>query len=201
MAEMYDPGNLTRGIDAMIAQTTNARHLAILRNYRRHAILEVTGNWEQILTPEMTVTHPHYRITERGQTLVLDGIEQVSAFYATIAESGLAPLFGPIRERFMVGDWGLSSHGLWGHQLPGPVAVEQGIEVDDPDAFYYLTHWYASVWLYDEHCKLIGEHIFEDTGSRQSWKMDPADVISLDEAYARVQPYLDEELSARAPTS
>ena len=31
----------------MIAQTTNARHLAILRNYRRHAILEVTGNWQR----------------------------------------------------------------------------------------------------------------------------------------------------------
>ena len=200
MPEMYDPRNLTRGIDAAIAATTDPRHLAILRNYRRHAILEVTGNWQRILTPEMTVAHPHYRITERGQTLVLDGIEAVSGFYAMIAESGLAPLFGPIAERFMVSDWGVSTHGLWGHQLPGPIAAEHGIEVDDPEAFYYLTHWNATVWLYDEDCKLLGEHIFEDTGSRQSWKMDPADVLSLEEAYARVQPYLDEELASTGQT-
>jgi hypothetical protein len=199
MPDMYDPRNLTKGIDEAIAKTTDPRHLAILRNYRRHAIFEVTGNWKQILTPEMTVAHPHYRITERGQTLVLDGVDQVSGFYAMIAESGLAPLFGPISERFMVSDWGVSSHGLWGHQLPAAAAVEQGIDADDPDGFYYLTHWYSTVWLYDGDCKLLGEHIFEDTGTREWWKMDPADVITLEDAYARVQPFLDEELARTAP--
>jgi hypothetical protein len=196
---MYDPRNLTKAVDELIAETTDPRHLAILRNYRRHAILEVTGNWQQILTPDMTIAHPHYRLTERGQTLVLDGAEAVAGFYAMLASTGLAPLFGPIEERFMISDWGLSSHGLWGHQLPAAAAVEQGIEVDDPDAFYYLTHWYSTVWLYNEDCKLIGEHIFEDTGSREWWKMEPSDVMALEEAYALVQPLLDEELARPAP--
>jgi hypothetical protein len=198
--EMYDPRNLTTGIDAFIAQVDNPRHLAILKNYRRHAIFEVSGNWELILTPEMTVDHPHYRITERGQTLVLDGRDAVAAFYQQVKESGLAPLFGPIHERFMISDWGLSSHGLWGHQLPGSVAAAQGEDVDDPESYYYLTKWYATVWLYNEDCKLIGEHIFEDTGSRQLQKMNPSDVIPVEEAYARVQPLLDEELAAAAPS-
>jgi hypothetical protein len=55
------------------------------------------------------------------------------------------------------------------------------------------------VWLYNEDCKLIGEHIFEDTGSREWWKMEPSDVMALEEAYALVQPLLDEELARPAP--
>jgi hypothetical protein len=192
--ERYEPKHIFRWIDAFIAETTNPHHLAILRNYRRHGIFEVTGNWQWILTPEMTVDHPHYRINLGGDTLVLDGREAVGDFYEGLKQTGLMSTFGPIREQFLVGDWGLASHGLWGHQIPGAVAIEQGHTVDDPDAFYNVTVLQATVWHYTPDAKLIGEHIFEDTGSRTIEKLDPADVLTPAEAMEPIEKLLADEL-------
>lgn len=196
--DRYDPKHIFRWIDAFIAQTTDPHHLAILKNYRRHGLFEVSGNWEWILTPEMTVEHPHYRINLGGDTLVLDGRQAVGEFYEGLKQTGLMSTFGPIREQFMVADWGLASHGLWGHQIPGSVAIEQGHEVDDPDAFYNVTVLQATIWHYTEDAKLIGEHIFEDPGSRKLEKLDPADVMTPEEAMAPILELLEEEL-AREP--
>lgn len=194
--DRYDPKHIFKWIDAFIAQTTNPHHLAILRNYRRHGLFEVTGNWEWILTPEMTVEHPHYRVNLGGETLVLDGKDAVGEFYEGLKASGLMSTFGPIREQFMVADWGLASHGLWGHQIPGSVAIEQGHDVDDPDAFYSVTVLQATIWHYTPDAKLIGEHIFEDPGSRKIEKLDPADVLTPEEAMEPILKLLDEELAA-----
>jgi hypothetical protein len=144
----------------------------------------------------MTVPEPHYRITENSETLVLDGRAEVAAFYAAIKDDGLAPLFGPIYEQIMVSDWGFSTYGVWGHQLPAGVAAERyGVPTDDPDAHYYLTHLFAMVWIYDERARLVSENVLEDAGSRLWWKLDDADVLSPEDAYAMLTPQLEAELA------
>jgi hypothetical protein len=62
-----------RQIDALIERTGNPRHRAILRNYRRHVLLELAGRWPEILTPEMTVARPVYRSVTGSRTTVYDG--------------------------------------------------------------------------------------------------------------------------------
>ncbi|WP_157951499.1 hypothetical protein [Rhodococcus opacus] len=42
--ERYHPKFLTAGIDEALAKTTDPLHVKILKNFRRHYILEVTGN-------------------------------------------------------------------------------------------------------------------------------------------------------------
>lgn len=47
----------------------------------------------------------------------------------------------------------------------------------------------------DENARLIGENILEDPSTRQFWKTDPADVITMEEANAVLNPMLDELLA------
>ena len=48
----------------LLRTVEDPRHRAILSNYRRHALLEVSGRYEEILTPAMTISNPVYRLTE-----------------------------------------------------------------------------------------------------------------------------------------
>ncbi len=54
-------------VDDLIDTLENPRHRKILINYRRHGLLEVSGRYEELLAPNMTVPHPHYRLFEGGQ--------------------------------------------------------------------------------------------------------------------------------------
>lgn len=187
--EMFDVRNVVKEPDALLAVTENPRHRAILLNFRRHALLEVSGLWEQILVPDMMVDDPFYRLNENGNSLHLRGMTEVGDFYRGITEAGLN-VFGPISENIAVADWGLAIESYFGNFVTGSALLEQGEDIDDPDAHYQLTHYMASFWPYDEDCRLVGEHIYEDSGSRTIVKMDPADVVSPAMARTALAPLL-----------
>jgi len=188
--DIFDVRNLVTEPDALLAVTENPRHRAILLNFRRHALLEVSGRWEEILRPEMIVDDPYYRINENGESVHLRGKADISAFYAGLTKAGLN-VFGPIRENIAVADWGLAIESFFGNHVPGRVLRDQGEDIDDPDGHYQLTHYMASFWPYDADCRLIGEHIYEDTGSRRIEKMDAADVITPQRARELLAPLLE----------
>jgi hypothetical protein len=190
--EIFDVRNVVTQPDALLAVTENPRHRAILLNFRRHALLEVSGRWKEILRPEMIVDDPYYRINENGKSVHLRGIADIGAFYAGLTEAGLN-VFGPIRENIAVADWGLAIESFFGNHVPGRVLRDQGEDIDDPDAYYQLTHYLASFWPYDADCRLAGEHIYEDTGSRRIEKMDPADVITPEQARRLLAPLLRDD--------
>jgi hypothetical protein len=187
--QIFDVRNVVAEPDALLAVTENPRHRAILLNFRRHALLEVSGRWKEILQPEMIVDDPYYRINENGRSLHLRGIADISAFYAGLTEAGLN-VFGPISEYIAVADWGLAIESFFGNYVPGRVLRDQGEDIDDPDAYYQLTHYMASFWPYDADCRLVGEHIYEDAGSRRIEKMDQADVITPEQARGLLDPLL-----------
>jgi len=148
-ARMFDVRNLTKALDEQLAVTAHPRQRAMLKNLRRHALLEVSGRWREILVPEMVVDHPVYRISEKSGSFVLNGMEEVAAFYDSLSSAGLM-VFGPIEERVAVADWGIALESLFGHFVPGHTLAAQGEDIDDPDAWYHLTHTYASFWPYDD---------------------------------------------------
>ena len=191
--EIFDVRNVVNQPDALLAVTENPRHRAILLNFRRHALLEVSGRWKEILRPEMVVDDPYYRINENGKSVHLRGMADIGAFYAGLTEAGLN-VFGPIRENIAVADWGLAIESFFGNHVPGRVLRDQGEDIDDPDAYYQLTHYMASFWPYDADCRLVGEHIYEDTGSRRIEKMDQADVITPEQARQLLAPLLQDDI-------
>jgi hypothetical protein len=187
----FDVRDVVKAPDALLSRTENPRHQAILRNFRRHALLEVSGRWREILTPRMMVDNPVYRINENGRSQHLSGMAAIGEFYQDIADRGLN-VFGPIEEQIMVSDWGLAIESLFGNHLPGHVLAEQGEDIDDPDAYYQLTHYLASFWPYTEDCRLVGEHIYEDSGSRTVHKLPPEHVVTPSQAAEILAPLLDD---------
>jgi hypothetical protein len=78
---------LPRKIEELLEETEKPLHRAILKNYFKHALLEISGYWDQILVPEPTIDEPVYRISERGVAHVLTGHTAVESFYREIAET------------------------------------------------------------------------------------------------------------------
>lgn len=178
---MYDPHKTFDPVKRLISTTRDPHQRAILENHHIHGLLEVTGRWEQILTPTLTVDHPHYCHSDGQHTTVYDGRDAVASFYRGLLDSGMLNFLGPLGDDYMVSDWGFAMYGVWGFQLTGPLAQACGLEVDDLDAHYYMTQYQTQLWRYDRNAKLLGENIMADPGTRTFWKMDPSEVRSVEE--------------------
>jgi hypothetical protein len=136
-APKLDVFAVSRQIDRLLTTVRDTHHRAILRNYRRHVLLELAGRWPEILTPAMTVAHPVYRSVMGAQTIVYDGIEEVAGFHRGLADAGMT-VSSPIEERIAVADWGLATETRSLQILPGHVLAAQGFPVPDRDDTYRL---------------------------------------------------------------
>lgn len=175
-------------IDEIIDATTNPLHRKILINYRRHGLLEVSGYYEELLQPNMTVAHPHYRIFEGGEGVILDGMEEVHQFYETLANLDMLVMWTG-NQKMAVADWGFAGEAEFSQFVPGKMLGDsvfsslgddapQTESAYDPDAYYLVRRTLAFVWPYDEHGNMIGEHVYEDTNSKTVTRVETADVIT-----------------------
>lgn len=187
---------LTRCVDALLNTTENPLHRQILEVFRRHILLELTGRYEEILAPDMMVEHPIYRINApislhtNPVTEVFDGRDAVRAFYASLTELK-APVMTTENESLAVADWGFASESIFHHQIPGGVMETMGLDIDDPSATYVLSYYIVAIWHFDEHARLISEHLYQASpGSHTVTKLAPEDVITLEEARAYLEPLI-----------
>ena len=191
-------------IDDLIDTTENPRHRKILINYRRHALLEISGRYPELLEPEMTVRHPHYRLFEGGEGVIIDGMEAVSGFYQSLAELDMLVMWTG-RQKMAVADWGFAGEAEFSQFVPGGmlgdnVFASVGTEVDeapgtgsayDPDTWYLVRRTLAFVWPYDDQARMIGEHVYEDTESKSVAEVDASEVITAARAAELLAPIID----------
>jgi hypothetical protein len=185
-------------LEKQIADTDNPNHRAILKNYRLHGLLEVSGRYEELLAPDKTVEHPHYRLHEGGQTIVLDGMAEVRGFYQALAAAN-ALVMWVAEQDIAVNDRGFSGEVVFNAFVPAPMLGESAFsnitaDSDTPE-LYLLRRTLAFVWPYDERARLIGEHVYEDTASREITKPDQADVIDAARASELLAPEIEKVLS------
>jgi hypothetical protein len=178
-----DITTLTRAADEALAVTENPRHRQILENYRRHAILETTGRWQEIFTPEMTVEHPVYRVSAGGTLEMLDGREAVMGLYASITAAGTTVMVLE-DEQLAVADWGFASESVFNIYLPAS-AVPGG----DPERHYLSRSAIAMMWPYDERGRMIGEHT-HSAGPTELVEVPASEFVTLAEAQERLLPLL-----------
>jgi hypothetical protein len=182
--------NVTKAADELLAVTESPRKRRILLNFRRHALLEVSGRWREILVPSMTVRQPVYRIDDAGTTMVLDGKAAVAGFYHEVAEAGLT-VFGPLEEQVMVTENTYAAESTFAQITPGGKLAEGHEEVDDLDAHYLFIHDIAMFWSYTDDGLLIGERIYEATSTRRVVMLAPEHVITPAQAAATLAPLID----------
>jgi hypothetical protein len=187
----FDVTKFPREVEEFLDHTGNPFHRAILKNYFRHLLLEISGYWDQILVPWLTIDEPAYRIGHLGRTIAATGHAEVEAFYRQTFESG-KNVMGALTMNMCVEDFGIVTEARWAEVLTGELARdEHGIADADLGSHYLLTHNILQIFGYTRGALLIGERVYDDPGSYEYRKMDPADVVTPDQARKSLAPFLE----------
>lgn len=173
--------------DRLLATLKNPLHRRIIENYRRHALLEVMGFWEQIFEPEMTVETPIYKLSYEGTEGTLTG-EEVVDFYRSMARSARNAIV-VTDETIVVGDEGFGQRSYHTQFLKGAAIRALGHEVDDDNAWYAFKQLIVSFWPYDEAGRMIGEW-GSAVGKPEIMKIDESDVVTVEQARKVLRPQL-----------
>lgn len=163
---------------------TDPRRRAMLDNMRHHLKYECLGDAEIFNT---MVPSPEYRFYASFDNAVLKGMDQIKQFYHDIWDSKTSLVELAIH-RCAAADWGVACDGEWYQQVPGSTLLgEETADDIDPDA-WYLSHAHLS-WFFpfeeiDGKMLLGGEICYIDEPGSTVEKLDPEDVLTLEEAKA-----------------
>ena len=159
---------------ALLKRTTKPLHRAILLNFWRHVHLEGAGEYDKILSPDMVVDHPVYRVTWGATPGVIEGKDGVRAFYNSVGDAVL----WHSDDRLAVEDWGICDEITF-HQLSmGSNLKLIGYDVPQIDKLYHVYSRQAFIWPYDERARLKGEHLYEDKTSLCIEEVDRSESIT-----------------------
>lgn len=186
--------DITRTNDAvtrLLEVTENPRHRFMLLTYYRHRYLEMAGRYEEIFAADMMAENPVYHFHALGLTTRLEGQDQVKAVYTQWANTGEC-VFYTDDEQLAIGDTMICSIFTVYQPKPGAVLRAAGYEVDDPDATYLYKAVEEMLWPFDERGRVAGEDVWElDADRVEITKMDPADIITVEEARRLLDPYIE----------
>lgn len=185
-----DPAVLISAADRLLETTKDPLHRQILENYRRHAILAVTGDWEGIFDDDSCVEEPIYELNLTGYDgVVARGKDEVRAVYRQLAEDDQTVMILD-DEVLMVSDWGLASEAFFNTYIRGRNLIEKGVEVDDPQGYYVMRQKFAMMWPYDERGRMIGEHVYENKAFFEIQQIGEADYLTLGDVRERLRPMI-----------
>lgn len=185
----FDITQTNEAVRRLLEVTTNPRHRFLLAAYDRHRNLEMAGRYAEIFVPEMTVEHPVYHFNAFGMNVILDGRQQVEAVYRQWTHSGQCVFYAD-RENLAVGDNMIASTATIYQQTPGEMLAAAGLDVDAA-ATYLLANVQHMIWPYDDRGRLVGEDVWEiDPSQRQIIKLDPAEVLSPQQAAEELGPLI-----------
>jgi hypothetical protein len=184
-----DITKMMQGAERLIAKSTNPRHIAILKNYRRHAMLEVCARFDEIFDPSMTIENPQYvQYTPTG-CAILNGVDEVMrVFYGQLKDYGASVMILE-DEAVAVDDWGLASEYTSNDYINAACARLRGFAVSDDKATYLHRHRVVMTWRYADDCRLIGENVSMEMGGTIE-KLAPEDVVTVAEAKEKLGPLI-----------
>jgi hypothetical protein len=176
--------------ERLIDELDNPLHIAIMENYRMHAMLEYCGRFDELLAPSMTVEHPVYRIcTPQTGYAVYEGMDEVrNKFYAPLKERGQT-VQTKEQERIAVNDWGFSQEQFVHQHLTGRAAAAKGHDIDELDGFYIEDHWTSMYFIYNSEARLIGEHIYHSPATDLR-KISRDEFYDLEQLRAILEPII-----------
>jgi hypothetical protein len=138
----------------------------------------------------MMVEHPVYHFRALGITATLEGQEAVKGLYSMWAQTNQS-IFYTDDEQVAVADNFIATVATVYQQKLGKALAESGIKVDDENAVYNYKALEETIWPYDDRGRLIGEDVWEvDPAKAEIFKLDPADVITTQEAARLLNPLI-----------
>jgi len=185
----FDITQVNAAVERLIETTENPRHLYLLHAYNRHRYLEVAGRFEEIFAPEMTVEEPVYHFNLFDTVTTLNGAAAVKAVYEEWTRTDQCIIYAE-DEKLAVSDAMIVSSVMLYQQTPGAILAAGGVPVD-PEATYLLKGAIHMIWPYDDRGRMIGEDVWEyDTSLREVITLDPADVLTAEQAGKLLEPFI-----------
>jgi hypothetical protein len=187
----YDIRLLTKAADDLLRTVTNPHHRKILINYRRHAILEVCGRYDEILAENLTIANPDYLMYVGGAPISYTGHDRVKALYKSMVQTNICVMMFE-NELLRVDDAGFSTRVTFHIFMPAAIALHFGapIESHQLDEMVIQTTDRIMVWDYDGDGRLKGENIWVGGGSFRI--CPPEEVISIEDCNRVLMPLIDQ---------
>jgi hypothetical protein len=130
---------------------------AIAANYLRHVSLELAGQGDEVLQPDMTVDEPVYLVKTGGDLITFDGMDRVKDFYDGV-NRGVQTIQD---QTCWVNEWGIASYYTAVLFKTGEQMASEGADIGKKDDTMYAQHLpMAMFWKFDERPRLIGEHVY-----------------------------------------
>lgn len=184
----FDITRNTEAVDALLARTENPLHRQILENWRRHMLLEISGNWPHIFDPDMTVREPDYRMYLGGELTELRGLDNVGGFYESITTGGRHVMV-ITNQNIVVNDLGFAQHVNLTQFFRGDELAEEGHEGYDDNKWYAAEMFVVEFWPYTDQGLLVGEYVAQ-MGPATIYEIDESDVVTPEQARAELEPLL-----------
>lgn len=179
---------------------------SILWNYLHHGAFELSGEWEHIFVPEMTIDEPHYEMrTGEPEAMILDGADAVKEFYSLIEDENMMAIDDG-GHRLFVNDDALAEFASTVDFPTGAEILEEdtdtwfyrGVEIDDPDATYARKSRHAMYWPFTEESQLIGEMVYQ-IAPFEVTKVAPEEVPTIEEITEVAAKYYPENVGGPTP--
>ena len=161
---------------------SDPRCKAMLDNMRHHL------KYECLCDPRIfnsMIPEPEYRFYAGFGNAVLQGMDEVKGFYNDMwdSESGNSLVELHIH-RCATAEWGVACDGEWWQQLPGKNIQDPSKDIDPNgwDLSHANLSWFFPFEEIDGRMLLGGEICYIDDPGSTLEEMDPADVLTIDEA-------------------
>ena len=171
--------------DRMLLEVTDPLHRQMLENYRRHALSEVAGRWENIFEAGMLIEEPHYTLSFKGTGVDIKGRPALKQFYMTIGQ----PVILLQDEEIFLSGSTFTSVSISNHFVRGDVLATLGAKVNDPQGYYMRRKMGLTFWRFDYRGRLIGENGGE-AGPIENVKISEAEYITPEEAREKLTPLI-----------
>lgn len=129
----------------------------IVQNWLLHALLEISGRYEEILDVELTVAEPRYDFFLDRHPL--KGQNAVRELYRGLVDSECTAIVSD-QQHWAVADWGFSSEQVNHQYVNGAVAQRMGVPNAQPDSHYVVHKPVTMVWHYTPDALLVGENLY-----------------------------------------
>ncbi len=205
----HDVTQANVGIDKLLETTTNPRHRFILMSYSRHRYLEISGRYDEVLTPDMIVEAPIYNLHALGFNQRIEGIDQIRSLYRMWAETNQCIFYGENEQVAVADNFVASSltayQQVWGGSLvmsKGLAILPKGLSKElllgllslkglkaDPNCMYLYKNFEETIWPYDDRGRLMREDVWEPAPEKaEIVKLEPEDVLTTAQAAALLAP-------------
>jgi hypothetical protein len=184
-------------LDAQREALENPFHELILKNFKIHYLLEVTGRADEMLSSKRMIDDPIYRLHEGEVSILLQGKEEVTTFYHAMRDNKENVLWLPEYD-LQVSDWGFSGEVILKGFIPGTglsALQRRNAASYDPATTYLLTRRMGFNFPSAPDGRLAGEFVYTDPSHLIVEALAPEDVITPEEMKELLTPMLQMEQS------